>query len=144
MTPKRQLVSRYLDLPHVRRVEALTELGLTEPGDKGIFEPDRSAAYFQRATDRNLLAEFWDAVESRHEKPNPYGGPGNPFRKTPGPELQETTPVNTDPWARAKQLVHDLRAKFDDQKLLELYRLIEGQPEQSLETKIDTRSENDR
>jgi calcineurin-like phosphoesterase family protein len=74
----RKLTYRFLDLPHIVRIEIAQELGFYTNDDEGLRDPELFERIFRRAAASRRLAEFWDKVESHHadgQNPtNPYSG----------------------------------------------------------------------
>lgn len=74
----RTLTYRFLDLPHVVRIEIAQQLGLYADEDEGLRNPELLDRIFQRATDQRRLGQLWEQVESRHDDGqnpvNPYCG----------------------------------------------------------------------
>jgi hypothetical protein len=68
---KRKLVYRFLDLPHVRRMEVVKSLGLAEEADTDL------SLYFKRAEEREILDKLWRAIEIAHG----HRSGDNPFEK---------------------------------------------------------------
>lgn len=66
MDPNRTLAHRFLSLAFVDRMQIAQNLGLLTNDDEGRPEGEVYKAFFRRAKARNLLAELWDLVESRH------------------------------------------------------------------------------
>ena len=72
----RKLTYRFLDLPHVVRIEIAYELGLYTNDDEGLRDPELFDRIFQRATRNKKLADLWDKVEHHHDDGR---NPTNPF-----------------------------------------------------------------
>lgn len=74
----RTLTYRFLDLPHVTRIEIAQELDLYKDEDEGVRDPELLERIFRRARDGKLLAKLWDRVEAHHADgrydTNPYAG----------------------------------------------------------------------
>jgi hypothetical protein len=75
MNPERRLTFRFFDLPYSSRMDVVQKLGLIEDEDEGVREADRYKRYFERAHERNLLAQLWQEVESRQADGRPDENP---------------------------------------------------------------------
>lgn len=73
----RKLTYRFLDLPHVVRIEIAYQLELYTNDDEGLRDPELFDRIFQRATRNKKLADLWDKVEQHHDDGR---NPTNPFR----------------------------------------------------------------
>ncbi len=76
MTREARLATRFTSLPYHRRIAVAEKLGLLDKGDETLTEVKRFQLVFRRATERNRLADLWDAID--HESGLPSGE--NPFR----------------------------------------------------------------
>lgn len=76
MDPARRLTYRFLTLPYHDRIKIAQTLGLIKDDDKGLEDAELFKHFFRRAKDENLLARFWEEVESYHKdgkaRPNPF------------------------------------------------------------------------
>lgn len=63
MNDKIHLVYRYLELPHVVRVEILGELGLLDAGKE-----DDAYYCFKKAVEINLIVKLREKVEEAHRE----------------------------------------------------------------------------
>jgi hypothetical protein len=74
----RTLTYRFLDLPHVTRIEIAQELRLYTNEDEGVRDPELLERIFHRAKEGKLLAKLWDLVEQEHGdglySTNPFKG----------------------------------------------------------------------
>jgi predicted phosphodiesterase len=78
VNPKRRMVFRFHSLPYVSRVEIAIKLSLIAEEDSHLSEEAKYTKYFQRAEERAILDELWNAIEQKHGVDLP--GP-NPFTK---------------------------------------------------------------
>ncbi len=65
MQSARQLTYRFLQLPHVARVDVANVLGLRDRGDEKLTDNEQYVLIFQRAKQANLLDTLRTAVEER-------------------------------------------------------------------------------
>lgn len=79
LSPARQLVYRFCELPHVRQMEVVKALKLDKESDKQLSELEQCFGYIRRAQEKALLAEMWDKINELHD--TPMGE--NPFRTEP-------------------------------------------------------------
>jgi hypothetical protein len=74
----RTLTYRFLDLPHVVRLQIAQSLGLYRNEDEGLLDSVLFDRIFERATSDARLEQLWQKVEERHgdgQNPvNPYVG----------------------------------------------------------------------
>lgn len=74
--PARILAYRFLDLPHITKLDIALDLGLLHDEDEGVRDAELYKRIFQRAVESDLLSELWDKVEQKH---NDGEFPTNPF-----------------------------------------------------------------
>jgi hypothetical protein len=72
----RTLTYRFLDLPHITRIEIAQELVLYKNEDEGLRDPELLERIFRRAAEQKILAKLWDKVEEQHADGR---NPTNPF-----------------------------------------------------------------
>lgn len=74
----RALTYRFLELPHVTRIQIAQQLGLYRDEDEGLLDADLLERIFQRARNVGCLQSLWSRVQERHGEngstANPYAG----------------------------------------------------------------------
>lgn len=63
----RQLVYRFLELPHVTRVEIAQSLNLTRKSDSKLSDHAVYSKWLVRASKAKQLAKLWEQVNEHHE-----------------------------------------------------------------------------
>jgi predicted MPP superfamily phosphohydrolase len=75
MSGSRRLVFRFLSLPFHLRMEVAHELKLLEASDSHIDDTELFKRLFRRAAERDQLAAFYSAVETKHTNKPPAENP---------------------------------------------------------------------
>lgn len=76
VSPSRKLAYHFLELPRHLQSQIARDFGLAADGDEERYELFRTL--FRQATDKDQLADLWNAVETKHPKGRPKD---NPFRR---------------------------------------------------------------
>ena len=75
MNRDRKLTYRFLELPHVYRMEIVQSMGIVQ--EKNVKDDELYVRMFIKARDEGRLAQLWEEIEKRHEDGNPNE---NPFK----------------------------------------------------------------
>lgn len=78
MNPVRRLAYRFFTLPYHLIIKIAQELELLEDQDQGQPDQEKLKRFLQRAGEKDILPQLWDAVEKCHGSGNTLD---NPFRK---------------------------------------------------------------
>ncbi len=78
MNPLRKLAYRFFSLPYHRIIRIAQEFDLLEDHDQGQPDQEKLKHFLNRAVEKDILVQLWDAVEKLHGSESTSK---NPFRK---------------------------------------------------------------